>query len=317
MDHLGSQWRAEAREQFDIVLDRIDAAWNGRFEENRRQAADLARTQISETLNQGLRRLRQSETVESAAVLAAEIAASFAERCAVFLFHNNEANAAASRGLGPLPLSLSPDDGAAFRTCVDTQDPVIAMATDAEISQSLARRVGTDQTDRVFLLPLIVRRQVKAILFSAGAVQHAPLELIGGITAMQMESLTPPTIQKAENLVSIQDVRPSKEPVKGARMSWTDLAPPLQALHLKAQRDARLRVAEIRLEHGAALRSGLERSDIYDALREPIDAARSSFRRDHIEGSPSMVDYLYLEIVRGLAYEDDRLLGPQFPGPLV
>jgi hypothetical protein len=30
-----------------------------------------------------------------------------------------------------------------------------------------------------------------------------------------------------------------------------------------------------------------------------------------------MVDYLYLDLVRGLAQDDDHLLGPEFPGPLV
>ena len=30
-----------------------------------------------------------------------------------------------------------------------------------------------------------------------------------------------------------------------------------------------------------------------------------------------MVDYLYLELIRGLAQGDDRKLGPTFPGPRV
>ena len=88
-------------------------------------------------------------------------------------------------------------------------------------------------------------------------------------------------------------------------------------MHLRAQREARLRVAEIRLEHGAALRDGLEKADLYSALSEPIDSARDAFRRDYLSASPTMVDYLYLEIVRGLAQDDDRQLGPNFPGALI
>jgi hypothetical protein len=30
-----------------------------------------------------------------------------------------------------------------------------------------------------------------------------------------------------------------------------------------------------------------------------------------------MVDYLHLEILRSLAHDDDRLLGPEYPGPMV
>ena len=33
--------------------------------------------------------------------------------------------------------------------------------------------------------------------------------------------------------------------------------------------------------------------------------------------SPTMVDYLHLELVRSLANDDAILLGPNYPGPLV
>jgi len=33
--------------------------------------------------------------------------------------------------------------------------------------------------------------------------------------------------------------------------------------------------------------------------------------------SPTMVDYLHLEMVRSLADDDPNNLGPEYPGPLV
>ena len=33
--------------------------------------------------------------------------------------------------------------------------------------------------------------------------------------------------------------------------------------------------------------------------------------------SPTMVDYLHLELVRSFADDDARMLGPDYPGPLV
>lgn len=327
MSYPGTPWRERAREQFETLLDTIDAEWTTERESAARDAAERARSQFSESLNQGLRRIRETKTLEDAAIVAVEITAPFAARCAVFAFADDRATALAARGLGSLPLSFSPADSAAFRTCVDTQDPVIAIAAASEISPELAARVEidnqtSDQADRVFLLPLRVRQEVRAILFAAGAVQPAQMELVAGIAAIQMESVTPPPILKRADLFAIGGVSApphsaSPRSAPPGEQSWNDLSPDLQRLHLRAQREARLRTAQIRLEHGDALRRGLERSDIYDALRGPIDDARAAFQKDYVAASPTMVDYLYLELVRGLARDEDRLLGPHFPGPLV
>ncbi len=90
-----------------------------------------------------------------------------------------------------------------------------------------------------------------------------------------------------------------------------------QQKHLAAQRFARVRVAEMRLETPDAVRSGRMTRDIYRALRPSIDTAREQFRERHMAVSSSMVDYLHLELVRSLANDDPILLGPNYPGPLV
>jgi len=100
-------------------------------------------------------------------------------------------------------------------------------------------------------------------------------------------------------------------------LSWDSLGVEEQKLHLQAQRTARLRVAEMRLYHESELKDGTAQSDIYSALREPIDAARQQFLENFLAKSPSMVDYLHLEILRSLARDDDRLLGNNYPGPMV
>ena len=53
------------------------------------------------------------------------------------------------------------------------------------------------------------------------------------------------------------------------------------------------------------------------ALREQIDTARQQFQKSFLSKSPTMVDYLHLEILRSLAHDDDRLLGQNYPGPMV
>ena len=48
--------------------------------------------------------------------------------------------------------------------------------------------------------------------------------------------------------------------------------------HLRAQRFARVRVAEIQLYHAAAMKSGRAAGDVYTALKAQMDAAREAYR---------------------------------------
>jgi hypothetical protein len=80
---------------------------------------------------------------------------------------------------------------------------------------------------------------------------------------------------------------------------------------------ARVRVAEMRLYHDEQVRNGVARGDVYGALQNEIDAARDQFRKAFLSKSPTMVDYLHLELLRSLAHEEDRVLGYGYPGPMV
>jgi hypothetical protein len=96
------------------------------------------------------------------------------------------------------------------------------------------------------------------------------------------------------------------------------LAPaPERKEHLQAQRKARTQVAEIILFHADALRSGRRNRDLYQALQPEIDTRRDVFRRQCVENSPGMVDYLHLELLKTLANDDVQSLGVDYPGPLV
>jgi hypothetical protein len=77
-----------------------------------------------------------------------------------------------------------------------------------------------------------------------------------------------------------------------------------------------VRIAQIRISESDALRKGAQAGDIYSALRASIDAAREEFGQSYMAQSPTMVDYLHLEIMRSLAHDNNRTLGPDYPGPL-
>ena len=110
------------------------------------------------------------------------------------------------------------------------------------------------------------------------------------------------------------DPEPAIAPKPAA--TWEELAPAEQQIHLRAQRFARVQVAEMRLRYADAVQSGRTRRNLYDALREPIDTARGAFRKQYFTCS-SMVDYLDLELTRTLAHDNPELLGQHYPGPLV
>ncbi len=98
------------------------------------------------------------------------------------------------------------------------------------------------------------------------------------------------------------------------------LAPPAlsqEEKHLRAQRFARVRVAEIQLYHAASMKSGRASGDVYSELKTQMDAAREAYREKFLTPVNGIADYLHAEFVRTLANDDETLLGPGYPGPLV
>jgi hypothetical protein len=97
------------------------------------------------------------------------------------------------------------------------------------------------------------------------------------------------------------------------------LAPPVvrEEKDLRAQRFARVRVAEIQLYHAAQMKSGRAAGDVYRALKSQMDAARDAYREKFLTPVNGTADYLHVEFVRTLANDDAALLGPEYPGPLV
>ncbi len=97
------------------------------------------------------------------------------------------------------------------------------------------------------------------------------------------------------------------------------LAPPVvrEEKDLRAQRFARVRVAEIQLYHAAQMKNGRAGGDVYRALKAQMDAARDAYREKFLTPLNGTADYLHVEFVRTLANDDAALLGPEYPGPLV
>jgi hypothetical protein len=283
-----------------LFLDRFAADAQTLYTEAREQARD----ELAAELNLSVRCLRQSATLEELVATLGDTAAHFAGGAIVFRISDGVAKS--EKMDLAIPLASAP----ALAGAVETRDPVTAVTTAGEVSAALAERLGHLSDGRAHIHPIVVKDSVPAILYAWGDVQGAAVELVVQVAAATWLGLlpAPPAVQ----LVSIAP-QPGVKPAS----SWESLSPEDQRVHLRAQRLARVQVAAMRLQEGAAVQAGRSQGNLYEALRGPIDAARELFRRDFFAACPSMVDYLHLELVHTLANDDAELLGKHYPGPMV
>lgn len=324
---LGPGWReildkhqtalaADLASQLHLDLDEAVAAAlaEERGKTDRRIAAacaDAKRAQ-SEALNQALRRLRLAPTGRKTLELLNEVCGGWAQRSVALQFATGEDGAThaisvAGRGLErESGVGFVLDGAPAVASALEAREPLVTLAASNQISPELAGAFGGggdhDGYDKAYLFPLVTHGAATAMLVACGTVEAAQLELLAEAAAMRLESLTRPA----------GDAR--GEAVRGP--AWEELSTEDQNLHLKAQRAARVRVAEIRLSEEAALRRGLVSGSVYDELQGHIDGARRDFLQTFLSQSPTMVDYLHLEMVRSLASGDAKLMGSNYPGPL-
>lgn len=308
-----SQLLVELEGLFDTHLTaQIEQRLGPTVEKAATDARNRARQEFADQLNLGARRIRQSVDLADLTSTLLDAAALFADGVAIFLVTGQIARGERMRGV--------PDDRArAFRgleipfaaatalaEAAESGDPVATVTAPAEVSTELVVFAGHGEDGRAYIYPLVVRGRAQALLYAWGMVEGSALELLSQLAAAVWTILPAPA-----DLVSIAPTA-SAQPT-----AWDKLSAEEQQLHLRAQRFARVQVAEMRLYETDAVQSGRAQRDLYEALRERIDKARDAFRRSFFVASPSMVDYLHLELVKTLAQDDPDALGKDYPGPLV
>ena len=294
---------------------------SGEMERLFQEARGRARGELAEQLNQAVRRIRQASTPRELLATLLDAACGFAGGAAVFRIDGEIARGVRIRGVpedvaevfGDFEIPLA--SAAALAGAVETRDPVVAATTGPQVSGEMAGLASRGAEDRASIFPLVVENRVPALLYAWGDVQGAALELFAQVAAAAWMAPAAAPVQ----LVTIA------APAPAAARAPVPLAPALsgpafssgqERLHLKAQRFARVRVAEMRLNEAAAVHSGAAQKNLYAALRPRIDAARAAMRELFFEPCPGMVDYLHLELVRTLAHDEPELLGKDYPGPL-
>jgi len=276
------------------------------------------RRETVEQLNGAARRMRQAAETEELVATLVDAASEFAPGAAFLRVEGKSLRGERIRGVADessdrfAGLQIALDAVPALAGAVETKDPVTAVATAGEVSAELLELAAGSANARIAILPVLVRGDVRGLLYCWGDAPIAAIELLCEIAAAVWSGIEPITVAAPPpQIVQIAGVE------KRAHPTWESLPADEQQLHLRAQRAARVEVAELRLHDAAAVQAGRTRRDVYTALRPKIEEARARFRDAYFTRCPSMVDYLHLEMVRTLANGDAELLGRDYPGPLV
>lgn len=213
-------------------------------------------------------------------------------------------------------LEIPVEQAPALHNAKQSGEPLVAMRLDSEFSSEILGYLGEAADEKIRVFPITSRGLVKALmLVEAGAKPfHA-----GSIEILTMAAGHRWTAGKeAAEPAQLIAIQGSQEPKpKENTQNWFQLSPQDQEVHLRAQRFARVQVAELRLYQSERVRQSRRDNNIYGVFRSEIDQAREEFRTQFVETCPSMLDYYHMELVRILANENEKVLGSEYPGPLV
>jgi len=339
-EQLRQGWQTQlgriVEERFDEFNHRfsveVQSAWERRNAEQDKLVASDAQLKWSDRFGQIARRLDQADDMPAWTAALLDGALAVAPRAFLFSLLSGEIvfegarvpEGEAAPALDGLKLPL--DSAPAFRGVAESLDTVISQAGAGEISETLASALALDDSCQLVLLPIVTeratgRRRVAAVLAAPGHQRPADvpaLELLATVAGLSLDvrqtaqkaAVTVPTGQ----LLGIAPTAETKPPVHVV-VDVAKLSKDEQEIHARAQRFARVRVAEMRLYHAQAVRSGRDNGNLFAALQKEIEAGREQYRQDFLS-TPTMIDYFHAELVRTLANDDASTLGPDYPGPL-
>ena len=295
----------------------LDLAWKtvrDEFDAGQRNSALAARSSLLHHLNQILRRLRRYETEGEWASTTLDGAAQFASKVALFAVRAEMLVLLGERGLSVASgLEIARRSGAAFSNAISANDTVITMRTPAEVGDALA---SAEFDERACIVPISNRDRVVSVLFALSGSEELntdALELVAGLASAVLERGSNTTLHAQIQPATVS--APPVPPNKSLLPPWASLGEEERSQHVRAQRFSRVKVAEMQLYRPEACREGRDRNNLYLLMRPEIDAAREAYRRQFMT-TPTMVDYLHLELVKTAAAGDESKMGAEYPGPL-
>jgi hypothetical protein len=308
----------EGSAKIEVQMHALDSAWTTvreEFDAGQRNAALTARLSLLHDLNQLLRRLRRYESEVDWVSTTLDGAAQFASQVALFAVRSEKLVLLGERDLPIAPgLEIARQSAAAFSNAISANDSVVALRSPAEVGDALA---SLESADLACIVPIANRDRVVSVLFAPSGLGESnvdSLELVAGLASAVLERSSNTTVHaQIQPAASGAPAAPVNKTV--ALPSWGSLGEEQRSQHIRAQRFSRVKVAEMQLYRPEACRQGRDQSNLYLLLRSEIEAAREAYRRQFMT-TPTMVDYLHLELVKTAAAGDEWKLGAEYPGPL-
>jgi hypothetical protein len=296
------------------MTDTLEAAFQAirrEFEAIGTERARMERAAVLRNLRELLRRFRSYQGEHEWTALVLDAAGRFAPLVALFTLRANALHLDGQKGLNlPDDLTFEASAAPAFAAAISSKDVVFALSTAGEFGPVVD---SSNASGRGFVVPIINGERVVALLFSASASasETEALELVAGVASIVLErqANSNATVQ----IAAVAAIPP--EPNHKRLPDWHDLGEEERNLQIRAQRFARIKVAELLLANPDAARAGLEQNDVYLFLKSGIDTARENYRSQFMRDK-RMIDYLHLELVRAIANGDEVKLGEEYPGPL-
>lgn len=319
--------------------------------ETAEKTRDSARRELGLQLSQALRVFRRANDGVEWKEAFLDAVQPYCGLCALFLVTKDRFSLEGVRGMaGELEtgFDLEFEEAAAFYNSLESKDVVVAVRSDSEVSPYVMSLRPDANSGKCFLFPVMVQESVAALLYiepneqplEVGAVETlvtaAGLTLLGIRASRAVQSSSLVNIASAINPEGDHGIRvdpfvpvpvgamavngegaAAAVPLPDRSFNWDDLSQEQRELHMRAQRFARVQVAEMRLYKDDAVKAGRRDSNIYLRLRGEIDEARERYLAQFLDGQPHMRDYLHGELVETLAIDNPQLMGPDYPGPLV
>jgi len=286
------------------------------------EAGRAARESATAALSAAVRRLRRAADFTEIGGALLETAASYCGRAVLFI-HEDEILAGwraggfsadgFAEGLARLRVPLA--EAPAFARAIQNREMVTTPSLPREISPALAELLGSVGGQPACLFPLCLRDRVAGILYAdsvgVDGVQPAALELLCAVAESSIETLAGRTPAGDIDGQPVRVARPATPPPP---REASDLSSVERDFHLRAQRFARVLVADLQLYRAAEIRDGKRKRDLYGTLRQEIDRSREAYGRKFPSAQTAGVDYFHQELVHSLAGDDEPALGPDYPG---
>jgi hypothetical protein len=223
-------------------------------------------------------------------------------------------------------LKVAVSQAPALAQAIESREAVVSLSLPDHLSAEVVQLLDLQPEEKVYLFPLSLRQTVVGVVYAdnreaADGIQPAALELLCAVAEAALEAISSrlPLTTRGKEEAGETDrlVLPVSRPAPPPPADWSQMSPAERDQHLRAQRFARVLVADLQLYRAQEIRDAKKARNLYGFLRDEIDKSREAYYRKFGQAATAGVDYFHVELLRTLADNQEALLGPEYPGPLV